>query len=169
MPSPPESVDQIVKIYERAMTPKTRLIMVSHMTYVTGLITPIKALADLAHSKGALISVDGAHPLGMLDLDLKATGIDHYAAAGQKWLLAGTGSGVCYVKRDVQDKVWPLMGTPPDRQRPEGRGAGSTSRRPAQRARLHGDGRCDGLPRGDRQEERRGARAVSSVPNCAPA
>ena len=72
VPSPPESVDQIVKIYERAMTAKTRLIMVSHMTYVTGLITPIKALADLAHSKGALISVDGAHPLGMLDLDLKA-------------------------------------------------------------------------------------------------
>ena len=110
VPSPPESVDQIVKIYERAMTAKTRLLMVSHMTYVTGLITPIKALSDLAHAKGALISVDGAHPLGMLDLDLKATGIDHYAAAGQKWLLAGTGSGVCYVKRDVQDRIWPLMG-----------------------------------------------------------
>lgn len=110
VPSPPESVDQVVKIYERAMTAKTRLIMVSHMTYVTGLITPIKELAALAHSKGALISVDGAHPLGMLDLNLAATGIDHYAAAGQKWLLAGTGTGVCYVKRDVQDKIWPLMG-----------------------------------------------------------
>jgi selenocysteine lyase/cysteine desulfurase len=84
--------------------------MVCQMTYVTGLITPIKALSDLAHSRGALISVDGAHPLGMIDLDLKATGIDHYAAAGQKWLLAGTGSGVCYVKRDVQDRIWPLMG-----------------------------------------------------------
>ena len=51
VPSPPESVDQIVKIYERAMTAKTRLIMVSHMTYVTGLITPIKALSDLAHAR----------------------------------------------------------------------------------------------------------------------
>jgi selenocysteine lyase/cysteine desulfurase len=110
IPAPPESVDQIVKIYERAMTPQTRLIMVSHMTYVTGLITPIKELADLAHSRKALISVDGAHPLGMLDLNLGATGIDHYAAAGQKWLLAGTGTGVCYVKRTVQDRVWPLMG-----------------------------------------------------------
>lgn len=110
VPSPPESVDQIVKIYERAMTAKTRLLMVSHMTYVTGLITPIKALSDLAHSKGALISVDGAHPLGMLDLNLGATGIDHYAAAGQKWLLAGTGTGVCYIKRSLQDRIWPLMG-----------------------------------------------------------
>jgi len=110
IPSPPESVDQIVKIYERAMTPKTRLLMVSHMPYVTGVIMPIEQLADLAHSKGALISVDGAHPLGMLDLDLKATGIDHYAAAGQKWLLAGSGTGVCYVKRGLQDAIWPHMG-----------------------------------------------------------
>ncbi|HUU35090.1 MAG TPA: aminotransferase class V-fold PLP-dependent enzyme [Vicinamibacterales bacterium] len=110
VPSPPESVDQIVQIYERAMTAKTRLLMVSHMTYVTGLLTPIQALAELAHSKGALISVDGAHPLGMLDLNLGATGIDHYAAAGQKWLLAGTGTGVCYIKRDLQARVWPLMG-----------------------------------------------------------
>ncbi len=110
VPSPPESPEQIVKIFERAITAKTRLLMVSHMTYVTGLVTPIKALSDLAHSKGALISVDGAHPLGMLDLNLAATGIDHYAAAGQKWLLAGTGTGVCYIKRDVQDRIWPLMG-----------------------------------------------------------
>lgn len=110
VPSPPESVDQIVKIFERAMTAKTRLLMVSHMTYVTGLLTPIQALSDLAHSKGALISVDGAHPLGMLDLNLGATGIDHYAAAGQKWLLAGTGTGMCYIKRSLQDRVWPLMG-----------------------------------------------------------
>jgi selenocysteine lyase/cysteine desulfurase len=111
VPSPPESVDQIVGIYERAMTAKTRLLMVSHMTYVTGLITPIRALSDLAHSKGALISVDGAHPLGMLDLNLAATGIDHYAAAGQKWLLAGTGTGVCYIPRRLQDRIWPLMGS----------------------------------------------------------
>lgn len=110
IPSPPESVSQIVSIYERAMTARTRLLMVSHMTYVTGLLTPIKELGDLAHAKGALISVDGAHPLGMLDLNLAATGCDHYAAAGQKWLLAGTGTGVCYVKRSVQDRVWPLMG-----------------------------------------------------------
>jgi len=65
VPSPPESPEQIVTIFERAITAKTRLLMVSHMTYVTGLVTPIKALSDLAHGKGALISVDGAHPLGM--------------------------------------------------------------------------------------------------------
>jgi selenocysteine lyase/cysteine desulfurase len=112
IPSPPSSVDEIVGLYEKAITPRTKAIMVSHMTYVTGLITPVKELADLAQRRGILISVDGAHPLGMMDLDLKAMNIHHYAAAGQKWMMCGTGTGVCYVRRDVQDRIWPLMGPP---------------------------------------------------------
>ena len=112
IPSPPSSVDEIVGLYEKAITPRTKVIMVSHMTYVTGLITPVKELADLAERRGLLISVDGAHPLGMLDLDLKAMNVHHYAAAGQKWMMCGTGTGVCYVRRDIQDRIWPLMGPP---------------------------------------------------------
>lgn len=114
IPSPPASVDQIVGLYEKAITPRTKVIMVSHMTYVTGLVTPVKALADLAQRRGLLISVDGAHPLGMMDLDLQAMNIHHYAAAGQKWMMCGTGTGVCYIRRDVQDRIWPLMGPPGD-------------------------------------------------------
>ena len=114
IPSPPASVDEIVGLYEKAITPRTRVIMVSHMTYVTGLVTPVKELAELAQRRGLLISVDGAHPLGMLDLDVKAMNIHHYAAAGQKWMMCGTGTGVCYVRRDVQDRIWPLMGPPGD-------------------------------------------------------
>ena len=114
VPPHPKSLDEIVSLYERAITPRTKVIMVSHMTYVTGLITPVKELAELAHRRGLLISVDGAHPLGMLDLDLKALNVHHYAAAGQKWLMCGTGTGVCYIRRDVQDRIWPLMGPPGD-------------------------------------------------------
>ena len=112
IPSPPESVDQIAGLYEKAITPRTRVIMVSHMTYVTGLITPVKELADLAQRRGLLVSVDGAHPLGMMDLDLKSMNVHHYAAAGQKWMMCGTGTGVCYLRRDIQDRIWPLMGPP---------------------------------------------------------
>jgi len=114
IPSPPTSVDEIVSLYDKAITPRTKVIMVSHMTYVTGLVTPVKELADLAQRRGILISVDGAHPLGMMDLDLKAMNIHHYAAAGQKWMMCGTGTGVCYIRRDVQDRIWPLMGPPGD-------------------------------------------------------
>ena len=114
IPSPPQSVDQIVGLYERAITPRTKVIMVSHMTYVTGLVTPVRELAALAQRRGLLISVDGAHPLGMMDLDLNAMNVHHYAAAGQKWMMCGTGTGVCYIRRDVQDRIWPLMGPPGD-------------------------------------------------------
>jgi selenocysteine lyase/cysteine desulfurase len=112
IPAPPQSVDQIVGLYEKAITPRTKVIMVSHVTYVTGLVTPVKELTDLAHRRGLLISVDGAHPLGLMDLDLHAMGVDHYSAAGQKWLMCGTGTGMCYVKRDVQDRIAELMGAP---------------------------------------------------------
>jgi selenocysteine lyase/cysteine desulfurase len=114
IPAPPQSVDQLVGLYEKAITPKTKVIMVSHITYVTGLISPVQELTELAHRKGILISVDGAHPLGMMDLNLKALNVDHYSAAGQKWMLCGTGTGMCYIKRELQDRVWPLMGPPGD-------------------------------------------------------
>jgi len=110
VPSPPESIDQTVGLFERAVTPKTRVILVSHITYVTGLVMPVKELSELAHRKGLLISVDGAHPVGMMEVNLAQLGCDHYAAAGQKWLLAGTGTGICYLKKDVQDRIWPMMG-----------------------------------------------------------
>ncbi len=113
VPSPFESAEQIVDLYKDAMTPRTRVIMISHMPYVTGTVMPIKELAELAHSQDALISVDGAHPLGMLDLNMHEYGVDHYAGAGQKWFLAGTGTGVMYLKKDIQPQIWPLMGAPP--------------------------------------------------------
>ena len=96
------------------MTPRTRVLMVSHIMYPTGLVAPVRELSELAHRHGALISVDGAHPLGMLPLDMHALGCDHYAGAGQKWLLAGTGTGVCYVKKDVVDQVHPFVSVSPE-------------------------------------------------------
>ncbi len=111
IPILPESVDQVVDLYENAITPRTRVIVVSHITYITGLLTPVKELSEMAHRHGLLISVDGAHPPGMIDVNLYQLGCDHYAAAGQKWLLAGTGTGLGYFSRAVQNEIHPLMGT----------------------------------------------------------
>jgi len=110
VPALPENVAQIVDAFARAISQKTRLLVVSHTTYVTGLVMPVKELAELAHAQGALISVDGAQYFGMLPLDLQALGVDHYAGSGQKWLLAGTGTGFMFLRKDLQDQVWPLMG-----------------------------------------------------------
>jgi selenocysteine lyase/cysteine desulfurase len=110
LPADPQTVEQVVSAYEQAITANTRVIVVSHVAYVNGLVLPIKELADLAHRKGLLISVDGAQSFGVLPLDVQALGVDHYAAPGQKWLLAGTGTGFTYIQKDLQDKVLPLMG-----------------------------------------------------------
>lgn len=111
IPAPPESVDQMVSLYEKAITPRTRVLMVSHIVFVTGLVTPLRPLADLAHRHGLLFSVDAAHALGMLDLDMRAYDVDHYSAAGQKWLMAGTGTGLAYFRAGIQDRVWADMTT----------------------------------------------------------
>ena len=110
IPILPESIDQVVDLYEKAITPRTRVIVVSHITYISGLLTPVKELSEMAHRHGLLISVDGAHPPGMIDVNFHDLGCDHYAAAGQKWLLAGTGTGLGYFSHDVQDSIHPLMG-----------------------------------------------------------
>jgi selenocysteine lyase/cysteine desulfurase len=125
VPAVPESPEQIVRAYEAALTPRTRVILVSQVQYVTGLVAPIKELADLAHSRGALLSVDGAQSFGVLPLDVRASGLDHYAGAGQKWLLAGTGTGFSYFRQDLQDRIWPLYG----HHDPESKPGGSRSAR----------------------------------------
>jgi len=110
LPRPAVSPEQIVDIYKKAITPKTRLIVVSHVIFVSGLLTPIRELTELAHSKGLLISVDGAQSFGVLPIDVKEIGFDHYAGPGQKWLLAGTGTGFTYIPKALHSKVWPLHG-----------------------------------------------------------
>jgi len=110
LPVPAVEVDQVVAAYAKAFTPRTRVLVVSHVSYVSGLVAPLRELADLAHSHGALVSVDGAQSFGVLPVDVAATGIDHFAASGQKWLLAGTGTGVSYIRKELQPKIWPLFG-----------------------------------------------------------
>lgn len=106
---PPASKEEIVDAFARAITPKTRVLLVSHTVYKTGLITPIKELSDLAHRHKALIIGDSAHGVGMIDMNLAATGIDCWSSSPYKWLGAPAGTGVFYLKRDVQDHVWPTV------------------------------------------------------------
>ena len=114
VPWPPESPEQVVDIYRKAIGPRTRAIVVSHAMYPTGAMMPVRELCALARENGALSSVDGAHPVGMVDINLRDMGCDHYAGAGQKWLLAGTGTGVSYVRSELQDRIWPDCWVPED-------------------------------------------------------
>ena len=106
---PPSSADIIVEAFERALTPRTRLISFCHINYTDGCCLPVREICEMARAKGVLTLVDGAHPPGMMVLDIEDLGCDMYAGAGHKWLLAAMLTGFFYVRRDVLDRVWPLV------------------------------------------------------------
>jgi len=106
---PPASVDEFVGTFEAALTPRTRVISVSHTVFISGLIAPIKELSEMAHRHGVLVLADSAHGPGMLDLDLHDMGVDFLAASPYKWLGAPCGTGILYVRREAQERLWPTI------------------------------------------------------------
>jgi selenocysteine lyase/cysteine desulfurase len=106
---PPQNVDEVVDAFRKAITPRTKVISISHAIYISGLIFPLKELSEMAHEKGILVLADGAHCLGMLNMDMKELGIDFYASSPYKWLGAPTGVGLFYVRKEVQDGLWPTI------------------------------------------------------------
>ena len=157
IPAPPQSVDQLVGLYEKAITPRTKVLMVSHITYVTGLVSPVKELTELAHRKGILISVDGAHPLGMLQLDLKSSNFDHYC--GGRPEVADVRHRHRRLLRQARAAGSHLAADGAAR-RSEGRREEVRVVRPARRAERARDGRGARPAARDRQEERRGPRPL---------
>jgi selenocysteine lyase/cysteine desulfurase len=108
---PPQSVDEFVGQFEKAITPKTRIISVSHTVFISGLMAPIKELCTMAHDRGVLVAADSAHGIGMLDLNLTDMGMDFFCTSPYKWLGAPAGVGVFYVRKQAQDKLWPTICT----------------------------------------------------------
>jgi isopenicillin-N epimerase len=101
----------VLNLFNDAITPRTKVISFSHTTYQTGTMMPAKELCALARSKGILSVVDAAHPLGQMRLDMKGIGADYYAMSPHKWLDAPTGTGLLYMRRESQDRVWPTIGS----------------------------------------------------------
>ena len=109
-PIPPKNPESIVAAFERELTQRTRVIHFANPLPSTGCFLPAKELAQLAHSKGILCFVDGAHSIGMIQFSLKDWGVDGYACNAHKWLAGPAGSGLLFVKEEVQDRVWPNIG-----------------------------------------------------------
>lgn len=106
LPLPVEKADQVLNLFNDAITPKTRVMFFSHITTVTGVVLPAKQLCSLARSKGILSAVDGAHVPGMMRFNLHDIGCDLYSSSPHKWLQAPKGSGFLYVRDEVIDRVW---------------------------------------------------------------
>ncbi len=106
LPKPPASSDEIVDRFRRALTPRTRIIVFSHITTVTGLVLPAKEICQLARQRGILTHIDGAHAIGQIPLDLHDLGCDFYASSPHKWLLAPKGTGTLYLRAELLERLW---------------------------------------------------------------
>ncbi len=109
VPIPPKNLNEITAAFENGITDRTRLILISHMINITGQITPVKAVCDLARKRGIETIVDGAHSFAQFAFKQSDLGCDYFGTSLHKWLYAPKGTGLLYVKRDKIDKLWPLM------------------------------------------------------------
>jgi selenocysteine lyase/cysteine desulfurase len=106
---PPPSMDDLYQRFERAVTPKTKLILVCHITNRTGQIFPIKRIAEMAHSRNILVIVDGAHAFSHFPFSISDLGCDYYGTSLHKWTCAPIGTGFLYVKKSRIASTWPMM------------------------------------------------------------
>jgi selenocysteine lyase/cysteine desulfurase len=109
VPNHPKSDEEIVTLYENAITPKTKLLMVGHMINITGHVLPVRKICDMAHAKGVEVMVDGAHAFAHLNFSIADLGCDYYGASLHKWLSVPLGAGILYVKKGKAANVWPLL------------------------------------------------------------
>src|SRR4030088_2372919 len=111
LPKPVPRAAAVLNLFNDSITSRTRIIFVSHITTVTGVVLPVKELCALARSKGILSAVDGAHVTGMMKLNVHEIGCDMYTSSPHKWLQAPKGSGFLYVRDEVIDRLWNTLAT----------------------------------------------------------
>ena len=114
IPSPPSDKKEIVSAFRKAIRQsqnKPKVLLICHINFTTGLRMPVKELCQLAKENNMISVIDGAHGLGMLDLDMKELGCDYYSTAGHKWLNCLPGTGVLYMKggSDNPRGMWPIL------------------------------------------------------------
>jgi selenocysteine lyase/cysteine desulfurase len=109
IPLAPKDINEIAVAFERAVTPKTKLILISHQINLTGQINPVKTVCEMARRRGIETIVDGAHSFAQFDFKQADLGCDYFGTSLHKWLYAPKGSGMLYVRKEKIPKVWALM------------------------------------------------------------
>jgi len=109
LPILPARVSDLVEVYQKAITAKTKVISMCHMVNTNGMLLPVKEVAEMAHKKGILVAVDGAQTAGMFTIDLTDLGCDFYTASSHKWLFSPKGVGMFYAKKESQNLLKPLI------------------------------------------------------------
>jgi isopenicillin-N epimerase len=109
IPFPLESEQQVLDAVLAGVTPRTRLLLIDHITSPTGLVLPIARIVRELRERGVETLVDGAHAPGMLELNIDAIGAAYYTGNCHKWLCTPKGSGLLHVRKDLQESVRPTV------------------------------------------------------------
>ena len=109
IPLPVSDPDEVVERLWAAVTERTRVISISHITSPTALIWPVAEICQRAKTAGIITVIDGAHAVGQIDLDLDSLGVDYYAGNCHKWLSGAKGSGFLYARPEQQALLEPLV------------------------------------------------------------
>jgi selenocysteine lyase/cysteine desulfurase len=109
IPLAPDDPMSIAAAFEAGVTPRTKLILISHVVNITGQITPVKAVCEMARARGIETIVDGAHSFAQFDFKQADLGCDYFGTSLHKWLYSPKGTGMLYIKRDKIEKIWPLF------------------------------------------------------------
>ncbi len=106
---PIENDEEIVSAYEKAITPKTKIIHVTHIINWVGQIMPVKKIAQMAHKYGIEVICDSAHSFALLDYKIPDLECDYWGTSLHKFLSAPIGSGMLWIKKEKIEKIWPLV------------------------------------------------------------
>lgn len=109
LPKTPSGKDEIIQLFQKAMTPKTRLLAFSHISNHNAIVIPAKEICAIARSRNILTHVDGAQSFGFMDLNLAEMGCDSYTGSMHKWLMGPFENGVLYVRKETLARLWPQI------------------------------------------------------------
>jgi selenocysteine lyase/cysteine desulfurase len=109
IPKPAHSSEEMFEIVQKAITPRTRVIAISHMISASGAILPVREICGEARKRGIFTVLDGAQTAGHIAIDVKDIGCDAYVSCFHKWLMAPAGNGFLYLRAERNKEVWPTM------------------------------------------------------------
>ena len=112
VPAQPSSTDELIEPFRRALTPRTRVVALTHASNISGIRLPVRDLCDIAHRSGIHVHVDGAQTWGALKVDLHDLGCDSYAASAHKWFCGPKEVGLLYVRQERIEGIWPSIVAP---------------------------------------------------------
>ena len=112
VPRRPASAQDLIDPFVAALTDRTRVLSVTHVSNVSGIRLPVRELAGAARPRGIHVHVDGAQSWGALDVDLRDLGCDSYTASAHKWFMGPKEAGLLYVRESRIAAIWPNVVAP---------------------------------------------------------